>query len=148
MTSVVFYDGVCGLCNGLVRFLLTRDRHARLRFAPLQGTLARTALGPHGYDPSDLDTVYVIADRDTPSERVLAKSAAILHALDSLGGGWRGLARAGSIVPVALADAVYDAVATRRYRTFGKLESCPLPPPEWRTRFIEDDKAETFFTTD
>ena len=144
MTSVLFYDGVCGLCNRLVRFLLRRDRHARLLFAPLQGALARTALGPHGYDPSDLDTVYVIADRHTPSERVLAKSPAILHVLDALGGGWRVLARAGSLVPVALADGVYDAVATRRYRTFGKLESCPIPPPEWRARFIEDDKEETF----
>ncbi len=148
MTSVVFYDGVCGLCNRLVRFLLPRDRHARLRFAPLQGALARTALEPHGYDPSDLDTVYVIADRHTPSERVLAKSSAILHALGSLGGGWRVLARLGSLVPVVLADAVYDAVATRRYRTFGKLETLPHPPPEWRARFIEDDKAETFFTTE
>ena len=148
MTSVVFYDGVCGLCNRLVRFLLRRDRHGRLRFAPLQGVLAHTTLGRHGYDPTDLDTVYAIADRHTPSERVLAKSAAILHALDSLGGGWRVLARAGSIVPAALADAVYDAVAARRYRTFGKLESCPIPPPEWRARFIEDDKAETFFTAE
>ena len=67
---------------------------------------------------------------------------------DALGGGWRVLARLGSLVPVALADAVYDAVAKRRYRTFGKLESCPIPPPEWRARFIEDDKAETFFTTE
>jgi predicted DCC family thiol-disulfide oxidoreductase YuxK len=146
--SIVFYDGVCGLCNRLVRFLLRRDRHARLRFAPLQGPLARTELGRHGYDPSDLDTVYVIADRHTPSERVLAKSPAIFHALDSLGGGWRVLARAGSFVPVALADAVYDAVAARRYRTFGKLESCPIPPPEWRARFIDDDQAKTFYTTE
>lgn len=156
MASVVFYDGVCGLCNRLVRFLLRRDRHARLLFAPLQGTLARTVLGRHGYNPSDLDTVYVIADRRAPSrgprrgdsgrwggsERVLSKSRAILHALGALGGGWRMFARAGSLVPVALADALYDAVAKRRYRTFGKLASCPIPPPEWRGRFIDGDEEE------
>jgi predicted DCC family thiol-disulfide oxidoreductase YuxK len=54
----------------------------------------------------------------------------------------------GSLVPVGVADALYDAVATRRYRTFGKLESCPLPPPEWRGRFIEEEDAEKFFTTE
>ena len=67
---------------------------------------------------------------------------------ESLGGGWRVLARLGSLVPVALADAVYDAVAKRRYRTFGKLESCPIPPPEWRARFIEDEDEETSLTTE
>jgi predicted DCC family thiol-disulfide oxidoreductase YuxK len=161
VASVVFYDGVCGLCSRLVRFLLRRDHDGRLLFAPLQGGLARAVLGRHGYDPSDLDTVYVIADRRAPDrprrpdsarwggrERVLAKSRAILHALGCLGGGWRVLARLGSLVPVVLADAVYDAVATRRYRTFGKLETCPIPPPEWRARFIEEDQAETFFTTE
>ena len=60
MASVVFYDGVCGLCSRLVRFLLRRDRDGRLLFAPLQGGLARAVLGRHGYDPSDLDTVYVM----------------------------------------------------------------------------------------
>ena len=155
MASVVFYDGVCGLCNRLVRFLLRRDRHARLLFAPLQGTLARTVLGRHGYDPTDVDTVYVIADRRAPGrprredsarwggrERVLLKSRAILHALGTLGGAWRVLARVSSLVPVGLADALYDAVAKRRYRTFGKLESCPIPPPEWRGRFIDEDPEE------
>ena len=163
MASVVFYDGVCGLCNRLVRFLLPRDRHARLLFAPLQSALARTVLGRHGYDPSDLDTMYVIADRRAQargprrgesgrwggSERVLSKSRAILHTLGALGFGWRLIARAGSLVPVALADALYDAVAKRRYRTFGKLESCPIPPPEWRGRFIDDDEeAKKVFTTE
>jgi predicted DCC family thiol-disulfide oxidoreductase YuxK len=161
MASVVFYDGVCGLCSRLVRFLLRRDRHAQLLFAPLQSDLARTVLRRHGYDPSDLDTVYVIADRRSPargprggdyarwggSERVLARSRAILHALHVLGGGWRLLAAAGSLLPVRLADAVYDAVATRRYRAFGKLESCPVPPPEWRGRFIDDEQPEDPFPT-
>jgi len=140
MPSVIFYDGVCGLCNGFVRFLLPRDRPGRLRFAPLQGSLARTALARHGFTPSDLDTVYVIADWRQPTERALVKSRAALHALAALGGAWRVLARAASLVPVPLADAVYDAVAKRRYRTFGKLESCPVPPPEWRARFIEEEE--------
>jgi predicted DCC family thiol-disulfide oxidoreductase YuxK len=159
VASVIFYDGVCGLCNGLVRFLLRRDRHARLLFAPIQGTLARTVLRRHGYDPSNLDTMYVIADRRAPdrgprpgesgrwggSERVLSKSRAILYALGQLGGGWRIFAWAGAFVPEPIADALYDAVAKRRYRTFGKLASCPVPPPEWRGRFIEGEESENSF---
>jgi predicted DCC family thiol-disulfide oxidoreductase YuxK len=161
VASVVFYDGVCGLCNRLVRFLLRRDRQRRLLFAPLQGNLARTVLGRHGYNPSDVETMYVIADRRAQvrgprrsdyarwggSERVLSKSRAILHALGALGGGWGVFARLGSLVPVALADALYDAVAKRRYRTFGKLASCPIPPPEWRGRFVDGDD-EIFLTTE
>lgn len=136
-TTVVFYDGVCGLCNRLVRFLIRRDTHARLLFAPLQGALARTVLPPQGYDPSDLDTVYVVAHWRQPTQHVLARSRAILHALAELGPGWRAAAAFGRIVPRPLSDAVYNAVARRRYRTFGQLAACPVPPPEWRGRFIE-----------
>ncbi len=97
--TVVFYDGVCGLCNRLNAFLIPRDRQRTLRFAPLQGDLARRTLTAHQRDPSDLDTVYVIAEWQTPRERVLERSRAILHTLDQLGGGWKLLARVGAIVP-------------------------------------------------
>ena len=110
MASVVFYDGVCGLCSRLVRFLLRRDRDGRLLFAPLQGGLARAVLGRHGYDPSDLDTVYVIADRRAPdrprrpdsarwggSERVLVqitRDPSRARMRSAAGGAcWRGWAR-------------------------------------------------------
>lgn len=135
-TTVVFYDGVCGLCNRLVYFLLRKDRHARLRFAQLQGDLARELLVPRGIDPSDLDTVYVVANWRTPDERALARSRAILHALGQLGGGWRLLAAVARIVPRPLADVAYRLVARVRYRLFGRFDACPLPPPEWRKRML------------
>lgn len=137
MTSVVFYDGVCGLCNRLVRFLLRRDRHGRLLFAPLQGELARSALAEHRADPSDLDTVYVLAHRNSPSQRVLSRSQAVLYALEQLGGGWRLAAKAAGLVPAPLADLLYRVVAKTRYRVFGQMTSCPVPPLEWRDRFLE-----------
>lgn len=136
-TTVVFYDGVCGLCNRLVRFLIRRDTHRRLLFAPLQGRLARTILPPQGFDPTDLDTVYVVARWQDPGQRVLARSRAILHAVAELGPAWRIAAALVRIVPRSLSDAIYDGVARRRYRTFGRLDACPVPPPEWRGRFIE-----------
>jgi predicted DCC family thiol-disulfide oxidoreductase YuxK len=136
-TTVVFYDGVCGLCDHFLRFLIRRDRRQRLAFAPLQGTLAQTVLVPRGIVSSDLDSIYVIADWHTPSERLLNRSRAIVHALLQLGGVWRLAARGASVLPASLADRVYDLVAVRRYRTFGRFDTCPIPPPEWRDRFLE-----------
>jgi predicted DCC family thiol-disulfide oxidoreductase YuxK len=135
--TVVFYDGVCGLCNRLNQFLLRRDRQGRILFATLQGQIARTVLARHGAEPSDLDTVYVISDWQASTERALSRSAAVLHAVEQLGGGWALLARIGRVVPTALADIVYRLVARHRYRLFGKYESCLLPPREWRSRFLD-----------
>ena len=136
-STVVFYDGVCGLCDRFVRFLLRRDRQRRMLFAPLQGTLARAVLVPRGLNPSDLDTVYAVADWQRPSERVVARSRAVLHALGQLDGVWPVLARIALLVPAPVADAAYRLVAKIRYRAFGRLESCPIPPPEWRDRFLD-----------
>lgn len=135
--TLVFYDGVCGLCDRLVRFLLARDRLACLRFAPLQGELAGRELRPRGHDPADLDSIVVIAGWPSPAPRVLTRSRAVLHAVGALGPGWRMLAAAARIVPPAIGDAIYMAIARRRYRFFGRFEACPLPRPEWRSRFLE-----------
>jgi predicted DCC family thiol-disulfide oxidoreductase YuxK len=135
--TLVFYDGVCGLCDRLVRFLLGRDRRGRFRFAQLQGELARRELGPHGFDPADLDTVYVIAGWGTPDARVLQRSRAVLYALTQLGGPWMLLATAGRVIPTAVADVAYRVVARTRYRIFGRFDVCPVPRPEWRGRFLD-----------
>jgi predicted DCC family thiol-disulfide oxidoreductase YuxK len=135
--TVVFYDGVCGLCTRFNQFLLRRDHQERLRFATLQGPFAQNLLRRYGKDPSDLDTIYVLADWQTPRERVLARSQGTLHALRQLDGLWGVAGRLGALVPVAIADAVYAFIAKRRYRLFGKFESCMIPPPEWRHRFLE-----------
>lgn len=135
--TLLFYDGVCGLCDRLVQFLLKRDRTGRIRFATLQGELARTTLAPRGIDPSDLDTVYVVANWQTPDERLLARSRAVLHALAQLGPGWRAFATVARVVPPPLADAMYRLVARSRYRLFGRYDTCPLPRPEWRARFLD-----------
>ncbi len=136
-TTVVFYDGVCGLCNGFVRFLLRRDPRGRLLFAPLQGETARAILTARGHEPSNLDTIYVVAGWQSSQEHVLSRSSAVLHTFTQLGGAWPFLAGLGAAFPRSLADALYTFVARRRYRTFGRLESCPIPPPAWRQRFLE-----------
>jgi predicted DCC family thiol-disulfide oxidoreductase YuxK len=135
--TLVFYDGVCGLCGRFVRFLLARDRQDRLRFAPLQGALARRELVPRGHDPADLNTVVVLAGWPSADARLLTRSRAVLHAAGELGAGWRALTAIARLVPRGLADALYAAVARRRYRLFGRVDACPLPRPEWRDRFLD-----------
>ena len=134
---LVFYDGVCGLCDGFVRFLLKRDHAARFTFATLQGTLAREVLPPHGIDPAELSSVVVVTGWRSADEHVFTRSRAVLEAAASLGGAWRLAASLGRLVPQPLADFFYGLVARFRYRVFGKFETCPIPPPEWRDRFLE-----------
>jgi predicted DCC family thiol-disulfide oxidoreductase YuxK len=133
---IVLYDGVCGLCNRLVQFLLKRDTHDRFRFASLQSEFAHHLLAAHGADPHDLDTVYVVKDYGQPDESLLARSDAVLYMLKQLDGLWK-WAGIGRVLPKALRDAVYRHVARNRYRVFGKYESCMLPEPKHRQKFLD-----------
>ena len=79
-TTLVFYDGVCGLCDGFVRFLLKRDRDARFKFAALQGELARAVLPTHGIDPAELSSVVIVTAWQSADQRVFTRSRAVLEA--------------------------------------------------------------------
>ena len=133
---IVLYDGVCGLCNRLTQFLLKRDHHDRLRFASLQSEFAATILKRHEKDTQDLDTVYVVQDYGEANERLLERSDAILCLGQELGGIWRvaGLAK---VLPRFFRDWVYNLVARNRYRVFGKYDSCMMPEPKHRRKFLD-----------
>ena len=134
---IILYDGVCGLCNSLVQFLLKHDKRGRLRFASLQSDFAEKVLRRHGFDAKDLDTVHVVENYDQPDERVLQRSDAILRAGRELGGFWSASSSVARIVPRPLRDLVYRFVATNRYRVFGKYDTCMLPDPKQRSRFLD-----------
>jgi predicted DCC family thiol-disulfide oxidoreductase YuxK len=133
---IVLYDGVCGLCNRLTQFILKHDIHDRFLFASLQSDLAVRLLKRHGADAHDLDTVYVAIDYDQPEERLLARSDAILYIGTQLGGIWS-LSKAGRLLPKVFRDALYKIVARNRYRVFGKYETCLLPEPKHRNKFLD-----------
>ena len=133
--SVVLYDGVCGLCNRLNQFILKRDRHDRFRFASLQSDIAAKLLQRHGANAIDLDTVYVLVDYGQPGEKMLSRSDAIIHVLQRVGGIWS-LARAGAILPKSFRDALYEIVATNRYRVFGKFDVCLMPEERFKHKFL------------
>ena len=131
--AVLLYDGVCGLCNRLVRFVLKHDRQAHFRFASLQSVYAARILQRHDLDPNDLDTVYLVQESGT----LLVRSDAVISVLRELGGFWAAVAVALRILPKSLRDWGYRVVARRRYRVFGKYETCPLPEKKYQDRFLD-----------
>lgn len=138
----MLYDGVCGLCNRLTQFLLRHDSKDRLRYASLQSEFAGTILRRHGADPNDLDTVCVVLNYGEPNERVLVRSDAILQLGRELGGIWQ-VGTWGKILPRSIRDALYKLVARNRYRVFGKYETCILPEPRHRAKFLDTNPPET-----
>ena len=134
-THLLLYDGVCGLCDRLVQFVLRHDRGGRFRFAALQSPLAASLLRGYGRDASDLDTVYVIARYGEPAAKLLSKGRAVLFVLAELGGIWR-LASVLRVLPRPLLDFGYDHIARRRYRWFGRYDACPLPTPATKAKFL------------
>jgi predicted DCC family thiol-disulfide oxidoreductase YuxK len=133
---IVLYDGVCGLCNRLNQFLLKRDPDDRFRFASLQSDFAAALLKRHGRDPGDLDTFYVAINYGQPGERLLARSDGVIYMLAQLKGLWS-WARAGKVLPRVLRDGIYKVIARYRYRVFGKHETCLLPDPRHRHKFVD-----------
>jgi predicted DCC family thiol-disulfide oxidoreductase YuxK len=132
--NLVLYDGQCPLCHRAVRLLLRADRRCRLCFAPLQGETAGRVREYHGF-ADDLSTLVYVRDFGFPSERIFFKSTAVLAALGDLGGVWA-LAAVLRLVPRPVRDAAYDWVARHRTRWFGRYDSCLLPGPPERGRFL------------
>ena len=133
--AIVLYDGVCGLCNRGVQFLVKRDSRDRLQFASLQSDFAAALLRQHGLDHEDLDTVYAVLNYGKPNETLLAKGDAVLFFATAIGGIWN-IVRVGRIVPRPVRNWLYDFIARHRYQVFGRSESCMLPNPKQKHKFI------------
>ena len=126
---VIFFDGVCGMCNRFVDLDLRADRRDVFRFAPIQGETARALLPPLAGDPREWSMVYL-------DERGLHdQSDASLEVYRRLGGAWRllGLLR---FVPRAIRTPAYRLIARNRYRWFGRRDTCRVPTAEEKARFL------------
>lgn len=128
---LVFYDGVCGFCQRVVQFIIPRDRSAVFRFVAIQSETGSRLLRRHGLDPAELNT-FVLLEQG----RMYTRSTAGLRVLRRLDGAWP-LLYALIVVPRPVRDLVYKWIAANRYRFFGKSDSCMLPPPEVRERFLD-----------
>ena len=134
---IVLYDGVCGLCNRTVQFILKRDSRDHFRFATLQSDFAKALLQKHGMDADHLETVCLVLNHDQPSEQIEVRSNAAIRIGYELGGLWRLLAQISGIFPGVVRDWGYNLVARYRYRIFGKYDTCPLPSPSQRNKFLD-----------
>lgn len=135
-THLVLYDGVCGLCHRLLRFLLRHDRRAVFCFASLQSVTGRAMVARYGGNPDDPDSFHVIADFRGADARAIRKSDAAVFVAGQLGWPWKGL-RAAGVIPAPIRDLCYDAIARSRYRIFGRYDECLVPSEEFRSRFVE-----------
>ena len=134
--ALILYDGACGLCGRLIRFVLNRDPEGRFDFASLQGTTGQSILRRFGRPAEVPTTVYVVAEYRSVCPRLLEKSEAALFVMQELraAGIWVRLLR---MVPRSLLDLGYEVVARNRYRFFGRTEACFLPMAEFRERFLD-----------
>ena len=127
---IVLFDGVCNLCNGAVQLILRHDPAGRFRFASLQSPAGEELQTRLGIDPQALDSIVLVE-----GERWYRESDAALRITSGMSGAWKALGVL-RVIPRPLRDPLYRWVARNRYRWFGKRETCWLPTPELRGRFL------------
>jgi len=128
-SSIVFFDGVCNLCNGFVDFLVRQDRGRMLRYASLQGKTALECLGPGAGEKLASVVFY-------ENGSITTESLAVIRILIGLGGAWRVLWLL-KLIPSFVRNPIYRFIARNRYHWFGKRETCRLPSPEEKKLFLE-----------
>ncbi|SHG33556.1 Predicted thiol-disulfide oxidoreductase YuxK, DCC family [Salegentibacter echinorum] len=130
--KIILFDGVCNLCNNVVTFVIKHDKKDVFRFASLQSELGKKLVAERDLDPNDLDSVVLIE----PGVAYYRKSTAALEISRELSGGYS-LLKNFLFIPEGLRDSVYNFVANNRYKWYGKKESCMIPTPELKAKFLD-----------
>ena len=128
--QLILFDGVCNFCNTSINFIIDHDPKKRFKFASLQSELGQSILIQFKKNTSNFDSVILLKDN-----RLYQKSEAAFEIVKHLSGLWRYLS-VFSIFPTSLMNFFYDIIAKNRYRIFGKTETCRIPTPELRERFL------------
>lgn len=128
--KVILFDGVCNLCNGAVTYIIKRDPKDRFRFAALQSDIGNALVSQHAIDTSKVDSIILI-----DNDKVYVKSSAALRIARFMKGGYP-LLYGFMIVPNFIRNWVYDLIARNRYKWYGKKESCMIPTPELKAKFL------------
>ena len=127
--TIVLFDGVCNLCNGVVQFIISNDKAGVFQFASQQSEAGQALLEVHQLPA--MDTVVLIEGAS-----VYTRSDAVLEIMKRLPTPWSWLS-AFKFIPRFLRDVLYKLIARYRYNIFGKREACWLPTPELRARFLD-----------
>jgi len=130
--KIILFDGVCNLCNNAVNFVIKHDKKDVFRFASLQSELGKKLVAERGLDPKDLNSIVLIE----PGVAYYRKSTAALEISRELSEGYSFLKNL-LFIPEGLRDGIYNFVANNRYKWYGKKESCMIPTPELKAKFLD-----------
>ncbi len=130
-THLILFDGVCNFCCLWVQFLIRRDPKKRFRFASLQSAIGQETLRRLHLSPDKLTTMIFVE-----GDRYFMKSSAALQMARRMRGPWP-LLFLFIVIPAPIRDFFYDLVARNRYRWFGKKETCMVPTPDLKERFLD-----------
>lgn len=130
--DIVFFDGVCNLCNGAVRFIIRHDKDCVFRFTSLQSDFAKKLLNKYQVKIAEPPQSILLLRNG----KIFGESSAVLRIAQKLNGGWK-LLSVFLLLPKFIANALYRFIARNRYKWFGKKEACMLPTPELRERFLD-----------
>jgi predicted DCC family thiol-disulfide oxidoreductase YuxK len=129
--KIILFDGVCNLCNGAVQFIIKHDKKDTFRFVALQSEIGIEICNYIGVDRSEIDSIILY----NPSVAYYYKSSAVIEIAEELGGIYS-LVSVFKILPEKLRNYIYDYVAKNRYKWYGKKDSCMIPTPELKAKFL------------
>ena len=128
--KIIFYDGLCAMCNRFIRILITLDKKEKFLLAPLQGKNGKILQKKFSKELKGIDSVIFY------NKKVFTKSSAVINILNELGGAYK-LAYIFNIIPTFISDSIYDYIARNRFQWFGKLDKCPMPEKKNISRFLD-----------
>ena len=128
--KIIFYDGLCAMCNRFIRILITLDKKEKLLLAPLQGKNGKILQKKFSKELKGIDSVIFY------NKKVYTKSSAVINILSELGAIYK-LAYIFNIIPSFISDSIYDYIARNRFQWFGKLDKCPMPEKKNISRFLD-----------
>jgi len=129
--KIILFDGVCNLCNSAVQFVIKYDKKDTFRFVALQSELGQEILAYIGIDAKNIDSIVLYE----PGVAYYYKSSAAIQIAKNLGGFWH-LGTIFRIIPMGIRNQLYDYIAINRYKWYGKKESCMVPTPELKIKFL------------
>ena len=129
--KIILFDGVCNLCNSSVQFIIKHDKKDVFRFVSLQSELGQNVCNYLGISTLKIDSTILYE----PENKYYSKSDVAFKILKEITGFYKVLL-VFSILPKSFLDIIYDWIAKNRYRWFGKIESCLIPTPELKTKFL------------
>ena len=131
-TYVIYFDGVCNLCNNSIQYVIRNDSKNLFQFASLQSEYAKMALGSKMIDLGNLESIIL----ETPDGKIYKRSSAALRIASKLKFPIN-LFAIFIVVPKAIRDAVYNYIGKNRYKWFGKQEKCMIPTPDLKEKFLD-----------